>query len=93
MMVSQLQEFGSLGLGGLLVALVGYSIWRLINAWVLIAQTEKATAVENKARAEVLQKKLTEETAFRVSLEVEVKYLKLRLEEALARISELERQL
>jgi hypothetical protein len=84
------QSWISLGLGGLLISLVGWSIWKLINAWSNIASVERRSSEVNELKADALQNKLNEEIVLRAALEVEVKYLKAELDRALARIRHLE---
>ena len=84
------QSWISLGLGGLLISLVGWSIWRLINAWSNIAAVERDGAAVNEKKADALQEKLNQEIVQRVALEVEVKYLKAELHRAMERIRHLE---
>ena len=84
------QSWVSLGLGGLLISLVGWSIWKLIGAWSNIAHTERHSSEIHELKADSLQKRLNEEIVQRVALEVEVKYLKKELDRALGRIRHLE---
>ena len=89
-MANETQQWLSLGIGGLLVSLVGYSIWKLIGAWMSLASTERDSSAESRGRAEVLQTKLNAEIARRVELEVEVKYLEREVGELRRRLDELE---
>lgn len=86
------QQILSLGLGGVLISLVGYSIFRLIGAWMTIAGTERDSNAESRARESAMQQKLNEEIAKRVALEVEVRFLHKEIEELRARLSLLEHQ-
>ena len=92
-----IQQWLSLGLGGVLIVLVGYSIWKLIAGWMSFARTQEHSSDESRERAEALQEKLNQEIAQRVALEVEVHFLKkeiVALEEQIrlmrARLEELE---
>jgi len=89
-MANETQQWLSLGIGGLLVSLVGYSIWKLIGAWMSLASTERDSNTESRGRAEALQTKLNAEIARRVALEVEVKYLEREIAELKARLDGLE---
>ena len=89
-MGNETQQWLSLGIGGLLVSLVGYSIWKLIGAWMSLASTERNSSTESRERAEVLQVKLNAEIARRVELEVEVKYLEREIAELRRRLDQLE---
>lgn len=79
-MGNEFQQWISLGLGGVLISLVAYSIWRLIGAWMTIASTERDSGQEAQVRADHLQEKLNAEIMMRVALEVEVKFLRKELE-------------
>lgn len=89
-MSNEAQQWLSLGIGGLLVSLVGYSIWKLIGAWMSLASQERTSSTESRARESVMQQKLNEEIAKRVALEVEVKFLQREIEELRARLYALE---
>lgn len=89
-MANETQQWLSLGIGGLLVSLVGYSIWKLIGAWMSLASTERDSSTESRGRAEALQTKLNAEITRRVALEVEVKYLEREVAELKARLDSLE---
>lgn len=91
-MTNEAQQWLSLGIGGLLVSLVGYSIWKLIGAWMSLASTERTSSTESRVRAEILQTKLNEEIAKRVALEVEVKFLEREIAELKSRLEHVERQ-
>lgn len=91
-MGNEAQQWISLGIGGLLVSLVGFSIWKLIGAWMSLASTERSSSTESRTRAEVLQQKLNEEIARRVALEVEVKFLEREIAELRNRLAEVERR-
>lgn len=75
------QQWFSLGLGGVLIGLVAYSIFKLIGAWMSLASTERHSSDESRERADVLQERLNEEIKRRVALEVEVKFLKKEINE------------
>lgn len=92
-MSAEFQNVVSLGIGGVLISLVGYSIFRLINAWTVIASTEKDSADDAKERAVVLQERLTEEIAKRVALEVEVNFLRAEVHELRKRLEEVTREM
>jgi uncharacterized protein YlxW (UPF0749 family) len=77
----EFQQWFSLGLGGLLITLVGYSIFKLIGAWMSLATTERHSSDESRERADVLQERLNEEIKRRVALEVEVRFLKKEINE------------
>ena len=89
-MTNEAQQWLSLGIGGLLVSLVGSSIWKLIGAWMSLASTERDSNTESRGRAEALQTKLNAEIARRVALEVEVKYLEREVAELRRRLDQLE---
>lgn len=91
-MGNEAQQWISLGIGGLLVSLVGFSIWKLIGAWMSLASTERSTSTEAKMKADALQTKLNEEIAKRVALEVEVKFLEKEIVELRRRIVGLEHE-
>lgn len=91
-MTNEAQQWLSLGIGGLLVSLVGYSIWKLIGAWMSLASTERTSSTESRVRAEILQTKLNEEIAKRVALEVEVKFLEREIAELKSRLEHVEGQ-
>lgn len=90
-MTNEAQQWLSLGIGGLLVSLVGYSIWKLIGAWMSLASTERDSSTESRVRAEALQNKLNDEIAKRVALEVEVKFLEREIKELKSRLEQVER--
>ena len=92
-MGNEAQQWLSLGIGGLLISLVGFSIWKLIGAWMSLASTERSSSTESRTRAEVLQKRLNEEIERRVALEVEVKFLEKEIMELRARLAMLEHRL
>lgn len=84
------QQWVSLGIGGLLITLVGFSIWKLIGAWMSLASTERSSSAESRSRAEVLQNKLNDEIEKRVALEVEVQFLEKEIRELRRRLADLE---
>ena len=88
--VADNQQLISLGIGGLLISLVGYSVWKLIGGWMTFAGIERTASKESKEKADHLQSKLSEEISKRVALEVEVHYLKREIEELKKRIIHLE---
>jgi uncharacterized protein YlxW (UPF0749 family) len=83
------QQWVSLGLGGVLISLVGYSIFKLIGAWMSLASTERHSSDESRERAEVLQERLNDEIKKRVALEVEVRFLKKEINELEAQVQRL----
>jgi uncharacterized protein YlxW (UPF0749 family) len=85
------QSWISLGLGGMLVSMVGFSIWKLIGAWMSLASTERGQSQEAVLKADILQQKLNEEISKRVALEVEVKFLEREVKELRERLHALER--
>ena len=91
-MTNEAQQWLSLGIGGLLVSLVGFSIWKLIGAWMSLASTERSSSTESKVRADILQEKLNKEIAKRVALEVEVKFLEREIAELKLRLHNLEEE-
>ena len=90
-MGNEAQQWVSLGLGGLLISLVGFSIWKLIGAWMSLASTERSSSTESRIRAETMQKRLNDEIERRVALEVEVKFLEKEIATLKARLASLER--
>lgn len=92
-MSDAMQQWLSLGLGGGLIGLVGYSVWKLIGGWMSLASTERDSSAESKVRADTLQDKLNKEIALRVALEVEVKYLRMEIDELRRHVDKLERKL
>lgn len=88
-----MQQWISLGLGGALIGLVGYSVWRLIGGWMSLASVERDQNAESKVRADILQEKLNKEIALRVALEVEVKFLKIEIDELRSHVDKLESRL
>ena len=91
-MTNELQQWLSLGIGGLLVSLVGFSIWKLIGAWMSLASTERSSSTDSKLRADILQEKLNAEVGKWVSLEVEVKFLEREIAELKRRLHDLEEE-
>lgn len=87
---NETQQIISLGVGGVLITLVGYSIWKLIGGWMSFAGNERTSSEVARAKAEVLQERLSDEIAKRVALEVEVRFLKIEIEELRARLENLE---
>ena len=71
-----IQQYVSLGLGGLLITMVAYSIFKLISAWMSFASNERHSSDESRERADALQERLSMEIGQRVALEVEVRFLK-----------------